>query len=82
MIAYRKKTRSNEVVYPQDFRPGLIVWVAGSNGREQCICTGENCEPVSLEEWRRRKAERAAERRVLDFPSQRGSGILRDRMYF
>ncbi len=65
MIAYRKKTRSNEVVYSQDFRPGLIVWVDGMNGREQRICTGENGEVVPPEEWRQRKQEQAARNRIV-----------------
>ena len=63
MDVYRQRTRSDEKVEPSQFRPGLIVWVPGEAGREQRVCTGVNGDPITIEEHRRRKAQRADENR-------------------
>lgn len=59
---YRQRSRSDEVVTPEQFRPGLSVWVDGSNGRELHICTGKPGEHLPLEKYLEQKVKLAAAR--------------------
>lgn len=65
MVLYRKKTRDPEkVVRPEDYRPGLIVWVEnGSGTREQYVCTSKtgNGNPVPYDDYMRKKEEKRNE---------------------
>ena len=76
MVAFRKKTRSDEQVSPADFTPGLTVWVQNGNGnghgREMRICTGPHGELLTPAEHERRKVEHAAaNRRVFSMTTRR-----------
>ncbi len=64
LVAFRKKTRSDEVVIPEDFRPGMIVWVEGENGREQYICINKNGPCIPADEYRSLQARIAEENRA------------------
>lgn len=68
---YRKRTRSDELVDPTQFRFGLVVWVANDGTtdgeREQHVCIGVNGAHIPLEEYRRLRVRRAKEN-VMRFP--------------
>lgn len=61
MIAYRKKSRSDDVVNPENFYHGLVVWVGQRGTRTARYCGGWNGELLTYEEylcWKRERAER------------------------
>ncbi len=81
MLFYRKKTRSNELVTPDQFKKGLVVWVDAPNGeRLEYICLGYGvCVPVA--DYRHRKAEMAKRRRDNhDGRFSRRTALLQGRM--
>lgn len=59
MIAYRKKTRSDEQVDPSLFRVGRTVWEGPEGAREVRFCVGPNQRPLTLEQFREWKKDRA-----------------------
>ena len=66
MLAFRKKTRSNEVIDPGQFQPGLVVWVPGANGREEHVCIGPGVAPLPRKDYLSRKASQAAARNAAN----------------
>jgi hypothetical protein len=55
MLAYRRKTKTDETVSPSEFYRGRLVFVDGPNGREERVCVGPGYSPVTMEEYRRIK---------------------------
>lgn len=66
MIAFRKKNRSDEIIDPKDFHPGLIVWAGTKDGRQERFCSGPYGELLTREEHERRKLERAERNRAAN----------------
>lgn len=65
MIAFRKKTRSDEVVPAFEFKRGLVVWVEGLDGcRRECVCTGRHGECLPVADYLKYKERIAAENRA------------------
>lgn len=66
MEVYRKRSRSDEVVSPREFRRGLIVWVDGPDGRVEYVCTGYRDECIPVSEYRHQQAQKASANRALN----------------
>ena len=64
VVVYRKKTRSNEVVNPEMFKPGLVVWaqIPGIPERQPYVCD-EQLILVPLDMHQARNRERADKNR-------------------
>lgn len=60
---YWKKTRSSVQVDPKKFRLGMTVWADGPTGREERFCTGPSELPLTRQEFKRWKEDRASENR-------------------
>lgn len=76
MIAFRKKTYSDEVLPASQFERGRIVWVPGPNGREAYVCIGQNGECLPMAEYREFKAKLAARNRA-EHPFRRTRSLSR-----
>ncbi len=66
MIAFRKRVRSDEVVSPDKFVDGLIVWVQveGEVGRQKRYCTGPNGALLTGDSYTERRQRIAEQNRA------------------
>ena len=79
MIAYRRKTKSDETLDPSMFYRGRQVFVDGPNGREERICVGAHLSPVTIEEYRRLKRGTPQKSQTIESfsePAQENFGLL------